>query len=57
LHQIKNRILAGDNEITLSDFGQPPFSAQGGISHVLKLFNETDLKRFLDELNNRVLAQ
>jgi len=55
LVQLKDRFVAGDNEITAEDFTKQPFSSQGGISYALSIFGEEKLKETLEELNQTVL--
>lgn len=55
LSQLKNRFVAGDNEIDADDFNKPPLSSQGGIQKAVSLFGEQGLIKTLEELNQTVL--
>ncbi len=55
LSQLKNRFVAGDNEITPEDFTKPPLREQGGIQKAVALFGEQGLRNALDEMNQTVL--
>lgn len=55
LSQLKNRFVAGDNEIGADDFNKPPLREQGGIQKAVSLFGEQGLRQTLEELNQTVL--
>lgn len=55
LSQLKNRFIAGDNEINADDFNKPPLREQGGIQKAVALFGEKGLRQALNELNETVL--
>ncbi len=54
LAQLKNRFVAGDNQITAEDFTKPPFSDQGGIQLAISLFGKENLIDTLDELSETI---
>lgn len=54
LSQLKDRFVAGDNEITAEDFTKPPFSDQGGIQLAVSLFGQERLINVLDELSQTI---
>ena len=56
LSQLKNRFVAGDNEISADDFTKPPLREQGGIQRAVALFGEQGLTETLSELNETVIT-
>ena len=55
LSQLKNRFVAGDDQIDFDDFEKSPLREQGGIHKAISLFGEEGLKDALNEMNETVL--
>lgn len=56
LRLIKNQYVARKEPIDVSIFNEPMFNQLGGLSFVLRVFEEQELKATLEDLNSRVFV-
>ncbi|MBI2644249.1 MAG: DEAD/DEAH box helicase family protein [Candidatus Wildermuthbacteria bacterium] len=57
LRLVKEQYIANKERVDVSIFTEPVFQYFGGLNHVLTLFDADELKKMLQELNQRIFVQ